>query len=59
VQPADDSAADPSLFTQGMQVGGERRLTIPPASGYGRSGAPPAIPGNATLVFDIKMVDLK
>jgi FK506-binding nuclear protein len=42
-----------------MQVGGERRLTIPPASGYGRSGAPPAIPGNATLVFDIKMVDLK
>ncbi|PWN98639.1 FKBP-like protein [Tilletiopsis washingtonensis] len=44
---------------KGMQVGGERRLTIPPASGYGRSGAPPAIPGNATLVFDIKMVDLK
>ena len=43
----------------GMQVGGERRLTIPSNLGYGSKGAPPSIPGNSTLVFDIKLLEIK
>jgi FKBP-type peptidyl-prolyl cis-trans isomerase len=40
----------------GMKVGGSRRLIIPPAVAYGALGAPPAVPGNATLIFDITVV---
>ncbi|KAJ2739086.1 peptidylprolyl isomerase fpr3 [Coemansia sp. Cherry 401B] len=43
----------------GMKKGGERRLTIPAAMAYGKRGAPPDIPPNATLVFDIRLIDFK
>jgi FK506-binding nuclear protein len=43
----------------GMMVGGKRRLTIPPEKGYGRGGAGSAIPGNATLVFEISLVSIR
>lgn len=41
-----------------MKVGGERRFIIPPSLGYGAQGAPPTIPANATLVFDIELLSI-
>lgn len=42
-----------------MKVGGRRRLTVPPALGYGAAGRPPSIPGGATLLFDLELLDVK
>ena len=43
----------------GMRVGGQRTLTIPPDLGYGAQGAGGVIPPNATLLFDIELLDVR
>jgi FKBP-type peptidyl-prolyl cis-trans isomerase len=43
----------------GMKVGGKRTLLIPPSLGYGTRGAGGVIPPNATLLFEVQLLELR
>jgi peptidylprolyl isomerase len=43
----------------GMQKGGKRKLKVPPHLAYGLTGSPPTIPPDATLLFDIELLEIR
>jgi FKBP-type peptidyl-prolyl cis-trans isomerase len=47
-----------NLLLSRMCEGEIRKLVVPPELGYGKSGAPPKIPGDATLIFEVELVKI-
>ena len=43
----------------GMKVGGRRRLVVPPELGYGKQGVARVVPPNATLIFEVELVNVR
>lgn len=43
----------------GMKIGGVRRLILPPDLAYGTAGVPGVIPGNATIIFEVELLDVQ
>jgi FKBP-type peptidyl-prolyl cis-trans isomerase len=43
----------------GMRVGGRRRVVVPPGLAYGGAGHGPTVPANATLIFDLELVQVR
>jgi len=58
---ANQSSLTPLVRTEGVQrmkVGGKAKLVCPPAIAYGERGANGVIPPNATLLFEIELLDI-
>jgi FKBP-type peptidyl-prolyl cis-trans isomerase FkpA len=51
-----------ACWTEGvglMKVGGKAQLVCPPELAYGEEGRPPQMPGGATLVFEVELLDIE